>query len=203
MLTFGFNALHDTQTEDTDKPTNPWLNLILESNKNEKDPTKLWNRVQDEIERGTPFRLNEEGETRTIRHIFGDQYELVFRILCDIGLLEDTATINLSDIKFLDVNFQNAQFNLPVDFLRCHFEKPVIFDDARFHKEADFTHCIFAKAVSFDRMRFGKFATFTNAKFAISSKQNDNDQKLLFNVKSEANANFENSEFGGPLEFRF
>jgi len=203
VLTSGFIALNDVLIEDTDKPTNPWLDLILESNKNEKEPTKLWNLVQNEIARGTPLRLDDQRALNYVLHIFVDQHELAFRILRDISASDYTATINLGNIEFFDVNFQNAKFNLPVDFSRSHFEKAVTFDDASFYEEADFTHCIFAKAVSFDRTRFGKFATFTNAKFAISLKQNDNDQKFLFNVKFEANANFENSEFGGPLEFRF
>ena len=46
VLTYGFIALNNPLTENTDKPTNPWLELILESNKNEKEPTKPWNFAQ-------------------------------------------------------------------------------------------------------------------------------------------------------------
>ena len=185
--------MNDTQTDDTDKPKNPWLDLILESNKNEKEPTKLWNLVQDEIARGTPLRLDDQRALSYVRHIFGDQYELALRILRDINVLEYTATINLGNIEFFDVNFQNAKFNLPVDFSRSHFEKAVTFDDASFHEEADFTHCIFDKAVSFDQTRFGKFAMFKNAKFALSSKAKENKQKIKFKVHLESSANFEDA----------
>ena len=116
IFTYGFIALIDLQTEDTDKPTNPWLELIIESNKNEKEPTKLWNLVQEEIARGRPFRLDDQRALYHVRQIFGDQHELAFRILHDIGALEYTATINLGNVEFFDVNFQNAIFNLPVDF---------------------------------------------------------------------------------------
>lgn len=202
-ITYGYYALNDILTEDTDKPTNPWLDLILESNKNKKEPTKLWNLVQNEIANIKKFRLDEQSAVRYARRIFGDQYELPFKILCNISALEYTATINLGNTRLINVNFRNAKFNLPVDFVRSHFEKAVIFDNAYFCEEADFTDCIFDKAVSFDRTRFGKFAKFTNDKFAVSSKKNCDDQKLLFNVRFEADANFEHSEFGGPLEFRF
>ena len=46
VLTYWFIAVNNPLTDDTDKPTNPWLELILESNKNEKEPTKLWNFAQ-------------------------------------------------------------------------------------------------------------------------------------------------------------
>ena len=116
IFTFGFNALHDTQTEDTDKPTNPWLELIIASNKNEKEPTKLWNLVQEEIARGGPFRLDDQSALYHLRQIFGDQHELAFRILHDIGALEYTATINLGTVEFFDVNFQTLYSTCPSIF---------------------------------------------------------------------------------------
>ena len=137
--------MHDTQTEDTDTPTNPWLELIIESNKNEKEPTKLWNLVQEEIARGRPFRLVDQRALYHVRQIFGDQHELAFRILHDIGALEYTATINLGNVEFFDVNFQNAIFNLPVDFSRSHFEKAVTFDDASFHEQPILLTAFFIK----------------------------------------------------------
>lgn len=152
-ITYGYYALNDILTEDTDKPTNPWLDLILESNKNKKEPTKLWNLVQNEIANIKKFRLDEQSAVRYARRIFGDQYELPFRILRNISALEYTATINLGNTRHINVNFRNAKFNLPVDFVRSHFEKAVIFDNAYFCEEADFTDCIFDKAVSFDRTR--------------------------------------------------
>ena len=112
VLTYGFIALNNPLTEDTDKPTNPWLELILESNKNEKEPTKLWNFAQKIIKSPKPG---------TIAGLTLEQIRVAENIVNRLRNLEMDYEIDFSQDTFKEVNFKSAIFCLPTSFENAKF----------------------------------------------------------------------------------
>lgn len=154
VFTYGFIALNNPLTEDTDKPTNPWLELILESNKNEKEPTKLWNFAQKIIKSPKPG---------TIAGLTLEQIRVAENIVNRLRNLEMDYEIAFSHYTFKEVNFKSAIFCLPTSFENAKFLQLANFDHAKFKSTVDFGSVQFDQNVYFEHAYFGDHANFSNA----------------------------------------
>ena len=121
VFTYGFIALNDTQTEDTDKPTNPWLELILESNKNEKEPSKLRNLVQDLIQniKDEIWIKNEADRNR--------DFHVANQFLRRLIKARQSGRIDFSQLNLRVINFSNARFVQPAIFSGAKFDGHMSF----------------------------------------------------------------------------
>ena len=190
VLTYGFIALNDTQTEDTDKPTNPWLELILESNKNTEEPTAYWNAMQNAlIQYG--FWPKVENYSHSLKKVLKrEEVEKFYRKLRDA---DSTEVIDFNRLELADVNFNGANFLRKVRFIFTKFLDDVSFDKANFHGTVSFdggkfsgvnfdAAQFFAKAI-FSSLAFKQTATFRKTKFHGSlwfGSLSESDQKTNF-----------------------
>lgn len=177
--------MNDILTEDTDKPTNPWLDLILESNKNKKEPTKLWNLVQDTIQNYRDRnwmrfqeRHNPDFETASI----------FFRLLAKAVSEEQ---INFNQLNLQDINFSNARFAQQVTFCGASFDGHITFQGARFDNHVDFAETIFLTVVNFTQVEFRSSSNFSKAKFVKDAN--------FRGLKARGKVSFHDATFSGGI----
>ena len=192
VLTYGFIALNNPLTEDTDKPTNPWLELILESNKNEKEPTKLWNFAQKIIKSPKPG---------TIAGLTLEQIRVAENIVNRLRNLEMDYEIDFSQDTFKEVNFKSAIFCLPTSFENAKFLQLANFDHAKFKSTVDFGSVQFDQNVYFEHADFGDHANFSNAKFGAERDKTKKYNFVFSAAKFNNTATFNNCKFYGESSF--
>ena len=187
--------MHDTQTEDTDKPTNPWLDLIVESNKNEKEPTKLWNLMQDYLaEKGD---LEVFSPRKYERHFLNSAFIFLQRL----KLLEMDQVIDFSGLEIGNLNFKSAHFRFPISFKKTRFLKFANFGHAEFKSMVDFGFVQFDQSAFFENADFSGHANFSNAEFGA---ERDKAKKYGFSfsaAKFNDTATFDNCKFYGESRF--
>lgn len=187
--------MNDLQTEDTDQPTNPWLELILESNKNEKEPTNLWNAVQDYVA--------EDGDLKIFSPLNYSHRFLNFasNFLLKLKLLDMHHEVNLSGLEIGNLNFKSAHFRFPISFKKTRFLQPANFGHAEFKSTVDFGSVQFDQNVYFEHADFGGHANFSNAKFGA---ERDKTKKYNFSFSAAKfwnTATFNNCKFYGESSF--
>ena len=187
--------MHDTQTEDIEKPTNPWLDLILESNKNEKEPTKLWNVVQHYVAKNGDLKIF---SSIKYSHRF---LNIACNFLLKLKLLDMHHEVNLSGLEIGNLNFKSGVFQLPTSFEKTRFLKLANFGHAKFKSTVDFRFVQFDQNVYFEHADFGDHANFSNAKFGA---ERDKTKKYNFSfsaAKFKNTATFNNCKFYGESSF--
>ena len=190
VLTYGFITLNDILTEDTDQATNPWLELILESNKNTKAPTAYWNAMQNALIQ-YEFWPKVENYSHSLKNVLKrEEVEKFYRKMCDADLVE---VIDFNRLELADVNFNGANFCRDVQFISTKFLDDVSFAKANFHGTVRFdggkfsgvnfdAAQFFAKAL-FSSLAFKQTATFRKTKFHGSlwfGSLSESDQKTNF-----------------------
>ena len=154
IFTLGFNALHDTQTEAIEKPTNPWLELIIESNKNTEAPTAYWNAMQNALIH-YEFWPKVENYSHSPKNVLKrKEVENFYRKLIDAN---STEVIDFNRLELADVNFSGANFLREVHFIFTEFLDDVSFFEANFRGYAMFHGAKFS-GVDFEAAQFFKEA---------------------------------------------
>ena len=197
VLTYGFITLNDILTEDTDKPTNPWLELILESNKNTEAPTAYWNAMQNAlIQYG--FWPKVEKYSHSFTKVLGRlEVEEFNQKLCDATANDE---IDFSGIEFREIIFLGAKFLLPVNFYETQFLADANFKNTSFLAEVKFELVNFRKSVCFENVNFGSSAIFDWAQFASASNK-PTDHKVSFSGEIRSALTFTGCKFWSDLNF--
>ena len=197
IFTYGFIALNDPLTEDTDKPTNPWLELILESNKNTEAPTAYWNDMQNAlIQYGFWTRM--ENYSHSFTKVLGRlEVEEFYQKLCDASANDE---IDFSGIEFREISFLGAKFLLPVNFNETQFSADANFKNSSFLAEAKFKLVNFRKSVCFENVNFSSSAIFDWAQFASASNK-PTDHKVSFSGEIRSALTFTGCKFWSDLNF--
>ena len=197
VLTFGFIALNDLHIEATDKPTNPWLELILESNKNTEAPTAYWNDMQNAlIQYGFWPRMVNYSHSFT-KVLGRAEVRKFYQKLCDVNANDE---IDFSGIEFREIIFLGAKFLLPVNFYETQFLADANFKNTSFLAEAKFELVNFRKSVCFENVNFGSSAIFDWAQFA-SPSNNPTDHKVSFSGEIRSALTFTGCKFWSDLNF--
>ena len=189
--------MNDILTEDTDKPTNPWLELILESNKNTEAPTAYWNAMQNAlIQYG--FWPRVEKYSHSFTKVLGRlEVEEFNQKLCDATANDE---IDFSGIEFREIIFLGAKFLLPVNFYETQFLADANFKNTSFLAEAKFELVNFRKSVCFENVNFGSSAIFDWAQFASASNK-PTDHKVSFSGEIRSALTFTGCKFWSDLNF--
>lgn len=152
VLTYGFISLNDILTEDTDKPTNPWLELILESNENTEAPTAYWNAMQNALIH-YEFWPKVENYSHSLKNVLRrEEVENFYRKLIDA---DSTEVIDFNGLELADVNFTGANFLREVHFIFTEFLDDISFVEANFHGPVRLHGGKFS-GVNFDAAKFLK-----------------------------------------------
>ena len=197
IFTLGFNTLHDTPIEDTDKPTNPWLELIIESNKNTGAPTAHWNAMQNALIH-YEFWPKIENYSHSLKNVLRrEEVENFYRKLIDA---DSTEVIDFNHLELSDVNFNGANFLRDVHFIFTEFLDDISFVEANFHGFALFSGTKFYDFVVFDsatdsdqKTNFRSQAFFTKTRFY--------DGVFFKEVQFSDGCDFQNAEFCDIIYF--
>ena len=182
--------MNDILIEDTDKPTNPWLELIIESNKNTKAPTAYWNDMQNALIH-YEFWPKIENYSHSFTEVLGRlEVEEFYQKLRDA---DSTEVIDFNRLELADVNFTGANFLREVRFIFTKFLDDVSFAKAKFRGYAmfhgakfsgvDFEAAQFFAEAQFVGVEFKQTATFRKTKFydfVLFQSATDSDQKTNF-----------------------
>ena len=190
--------MHDTQTENTDKPTNPWLELILESNKNTEAPKAYWNAMQNAlIQYGFWPRM--ENYSHSFTKVLGRlEVEEFYQKLCDAAAND---VIDFSGIEFADVNFCGAIFLRAVNFSRTKFQSRVSFERTKFFHSTSFEAAQFFEGAFFSQVRFDAKTSFKFTEFGCNKASKKRAHALFSGIFADG-VEFHGSKFEGDCEFR-
>ena len=211
--------MHDTQTEDIEKPTNPWLELIIESNKNTEAPTAYWNAMQNALIH-YEFWPKVENYSHSLKNVLRrEEVENFYRKLIDA---DSTKVIDFNRLELADVNFSGANFLREVHFIFTEFLDDVSFFEANFRGYAMFHGAKFS-GVDFEAAQFFKEAYFVGVEFKQTitfrktnfydfvwfCSQSDGDQKTKFQTQAfftethfYDNAFFKEVQFSDGCDFQ-